>query len=279
MSIRQCVACVWVLSLALVTSFPIRAQDSLPQTSREPLTDIRLRPLTPDLVPPFPRRPPHWGRLPEHHLRFGRSSNGLPLENYDRTIPRVVARAVSFRTTGPERIDVSRLVHRFAESHSTPFARSKTEFQGSNRLTEVTSEIRSEPSEVRFKRFELAQRQLVAAPFVLNRVGVMVFDDGHVLGTGELIHTGGVKQSERGGQVLVSVRGLAAGPDRNADPLAPGVITLWSISESLWVPRGGPTPLVIRLDFSNDPHLITQVATGFELTTHIEVTLERKDIR
>lgn len=270
----------WGVLLLLDPSGTAEAQDILPQTARAPITDIRSRPLTPDLVPPVSRQPFRWGRLPETHRRVGRSACGLPWADYDRTIPRVVARAVSFRTTGPENIEsslASRLL--LAGGRSSYGELSKVRPEQTDPYAVALAAESQVTSTVRFKRFVLTQRQVVAAPFVLDRVGVEIYDDGRVLGTGDLVHTGGIEASERGGPVAITVRGLAAGPDVNADPLGPGVVALWSISQETWAPRGGPTPITLKLDALDDPYRRAQVAAGFLEATHIEVTLAPRDIR
>lgn len=270
----------WGAIVVIVAPGTAVAQDVLPQTARAPITDIRSRPLTPDLVPPVPRQPLRWGRWPETHRRVGRNASGLPLADYDRTIPRVAARAVSFRTTGPETIESS-LASRLLVAGGRPSISdlSKTRAIGSDSLATALVTGSLEASTVRLKRFVLTQRQVVAAPFVLDRLGTMIYDDGRVLATGDLVHTGGIEASDRGGPVVVTVRGLAAGPNLNADPLGPGVVALWSISETLWAPRGGPTPVTLKLDALDDPYRRAEVAAGFQETTHIEVTLEPRTIR
>lgn len=209
-------------------------------------------------------RPFAWGRHADFRQRVGRNAGGIPFGDYDRTVPVQSVSAVSFPALV---VDTLRRPAR---------ATSRTElFAAKTAPAAAPGASTSSMIEVRRKRFRLMANQLELDRFLLDRIGVGVYDDGSIEGAARVFHSGGPAGAERGGAAIVRVRGFSAPLE---DRLSEGAVELWSSEQRVWIARGGPTELKL-FDSARDPTLAARIADSFDELTHIEVTLEDRPIR
>jgi hypothetical protein len=234
------------------------------QPIQVPATRVGLRPsLSHDRVPAFPRRPFEWGRRQEFHTRHAVGRCGVPVAQYDRQIPLVTASAISRFPAALERFR--------GPSVSSETALAK---QPSDPLAIATT-VPPAPDVRQRKRFELDVRQLSASSFLLDQIGVAVYDNGRIAASGQLFHSGGQTGAERGGEVDVRVIGYGAA---DASGLTGGAVVLWETAVREWVPRGGPKTVSL-IDPGRQTEIRSLVAETFEELTHVEVMIEPRIIR